>query len=106
MTEQRIDYTKYRVGTVVRRWTYHKPDGTDGVGQTKIAKCPKCGRKGEKVANAVPKTGVVTSHSYTHGGKVVSVAGISMFHVDDQCCVPTPEGEKLAAERKAKAEGR
>jgi hypothetical protein len=58
-----------------------------------------------KVTNAIPKTGVVTSHSYTHSGKVVSVAGISMFHVDDQCCVLTPEGEKLAAERKAKSDG-
>jgi hypothetical protein len=95
MTEQRIDYTKYRVGTVVRRWKYRKPDGTEGVGQTKIARCPKCGRKGEKMANAVPKTGVT-----------VSVGGFAMFHVDDQCCVLTPEGEKLAAERKAKADGR
>lgn len=78
----RIDYTKMRLGSVCRRWSYRKKDGTEGIGQSKIEKCPKCGRKGEHMMRPVLKT--MEAHEYHHAGEVV----MGMFNrITDSCCV-------------------
>jgi hypothetical protein len=90
MKTQKIDYTKMRLGTVTQRWTYTKKDGTKGVGERKIAKCPKCGRKGELYAITSPKGH--RSFSCSHKSKIVeAIPGFPLSMVEDHCEQADPD---------------
>jgi hypothetical protein len=90
MKTQAIDYTKMRLGTVTMRWTYAKKDGTQGVGERKIGKCPKCERKGELYSHTGSKGH--RSFSCTHKSRVVeAIPGFPLNMVDDHCEMPDPE---------------
>ena len=75
MTE--IDYTKMRLGKVTHIYNGHK---------TKISICEKCGRKGEPSELPLSKSGKRVL-SWTHKGKIVSVAGFSFLEVSQYCSV-------------------
>lgn len=85
----RIDYTKKRLNSVVRSWTYRKPDGGTGTGSTRIRRCPKCGRKGEEVVYR-QKSGEEQYRTYTHGSEVSElIPGFPVNRITNQCTVPT-----------------
>ena len=79
-----IDYTTMRAGTVIRR-------NREGAAVTKIARCPKCGRKGARhVTTLMSKSGgpIIT---YDHKGRLEFGA---MLVIDDACLIAsTPDEE-------------
>ncbi len=102
MSEEKIDYTTWRKGRVVKRWTYlDKATGEQKPACSKIIVCPKCGRKGESSGKrTLIKDGTFAgkwSLLVTHCGRIVTVGGLAMFMVDDHCThlAHTPEGDVL-----------
>lgn len=81
---KRIDYTKMRLGSIVRRWEYNGK-----ICSTKIALCPKCGRKGERTVYGDK------SINYTHESEVVeTIPGFPMNIVRAHCSVKPEEETK------------
>jgi hypothetical protein len=78
-----IDYTAMRAGTVTRR-------NSNGAAVCKIARCPKCGRKGELHAG-VDLPGAVVDR-YDHRAEDWGWA----HHIDDSCTITVRKKERKA----------
>lgn len=80
MSTPTIDYTTWRKGKRVHR-------------TSKIAVCPKCGKKGEYRPSWSDKKGKTHSAEYIHSGHIVAIAGMEFFHVDSICYVKETEAQ-------------
>lgn len=81
------DYTKFRVGKVVERWTYNKRDGTKATGERRIEKCPTCGK------NAIREQLFGTLH-YVHRVECDTSSGFAHVRNKVECKVPALESLK------------
>lgn len=93
------DFTKMRLGKVIRRLRRKNPDGTETVVEDRVAKCPKCGRKGYKSTTEITNrrvTGRVLA-SYVHTAENAGFARL----VREHCEVVEVEGEWTPAEEGA-----
>ena len=85
----RTDYTKMRVGRVIERWTYAKPDGTRAIGKRVIVKCPTCAKNAyRRLSNGMWFYVHSEEHRETDLGFVVRDAA-------SECRVPAVEADKL-----------
>lgn len=80
-----IDYTAMRVGTTTARST------KTGKRVRWIAKCPKCGRNGERSAYIVPvkewRVGRKSSISFYHKSHIADLGWVKANHIDEHCTV-------------------
>lgn len=89
MKTTKVDFTKMRLGTVTRRWEYRNKDGSNASAERKVCKCPKCGRKGEKVQY---RKNVKPHDMYIHIAEISEVIpGFPLSTVRDQCTVSIEE---------------
>jgi hypothetical protein len=82
-----VDYTKMRLGRVVQRWTYQDKDGSTKRAQSKVVKCPACGKNAERSM-------FVGTYEYTH---VLDQDTSGIFAVNRKkisCRVEVPEEAK------------
>jgi len=60
------------------------------VGRGKIARCPKCGRKGAYRRTRINKR---QFDEYTHKAHTSTMAGVTFMMIDDSCSIAVPDAE-------------
>lgn len=81
---QVADYTRMRLGKVLRRWTWTDRQGTNRQGAEKIVKCPKCGKNARRAR-------ISGTLHFVHSEEREALGGFSVRRNSVICAMPASE---------------